>query len=102
MPRAKNPNPKSKIISNKAALSALATLIQYGRQSYKKEYHPGMGQCLGMALSKLELSPTQALAAAAEVLEDQNYHTLASAVRKLRDGDFRTDMHGTIIIRSDA
>lgn len=100
MPRAKNPN----IVSTKSAIAALATLVQYGRQSFipQRQSEQGRGVCVGLALSKLELSPTQALDAAAEVLEDQNYHTLASAVRKLRDGDFRTDMHGTIIIRGDA
>lgn len=103
MPRAKNPNPKSRVVSNKAALSALATLIQYGRQSFKKEYQHdrGIGTCLGLALSKCELGNYAIFTTAADALEDQNFHALSSAIRKLRDGDYRVDMHNTIIIHSD-
>ena len=99
MPRAKNPN----IVSTKSAIAALATLVQYGRQSFKQEYQSeqGRGVCVGLALSKLEFSPTQALDAAAALLEDENCHSLAAALRKLRDGNYHTDMYKTITIRAD-
>ena len=65
---------------------AFNILVKEGRKAFVDDYDPSMGECVGMALTKISDNCFMALEIAETFLEDWNWHSEVAVINLLHNG----------------
>jgi hypothetical protein len=71
------------------AVEAVETLERLGRKSFVPEYQAPRDHAIAMGLIAGTGGHIDALQVAADILEDNNHHTLAGLVQHIHDGHYK-------------